>query len=568
MKKRGVMIGLGVVVTLGVLLFLLDRLYYQPFSRQNVFADLVPPSPILYLHSIDLKAHVAHFADSPEYRTLQQSELLASLEKTAWWPEFRENFQDFWTSLIIDPMRIIGAEMDIAVYATRTGELVPQAILIGNVDRVAKIAERVLYGYDLIMHQVGVTFQQQSPQGTIYKIKQPDMICPVYYALRGDIGLVSTSLPVLQATLQNIRNGNKPTKPSDSAASHSTGNTSAHRFVTGYLDLAQLVQEFHNNPILRLSNWFQDATWQPSDPTPRMIVQVETDTYGLSIRTDWHLPQKNDGHVSESLAEIISTPPDAPGQFDAPPPDAPLVAFANQRQFLELAQVWRKLFPQASVVLADILPAFVQEIYGDVIECRLAEQLVGALYPLPDVTCLAETKNPGVSKTLLDTLFQRTVPDMLPPILRQALKISAMVHQNISITKIQFLLQEMLNYAVMSNAGQTALQGYTLAATNGVRVPQQVDALLTQPTQAPYLLTPSSPQAVLNIGLHPVKLASIFSKLAQTTTFALLFPPQKNPDLYQVLPWVTQTLQTLPPVRCEAGTTPQQGMYWEIRVFD
>ena len=178
MKNRLVFSGVAILLLITVCLFLNWPLLFPP-TLPKTLALLIPPDPLLYVQGSQLKQQIEHLTRRTEYETFIQSELFSQIRQTTWWPGFREEFQALWKSLIIDPMRIVGTEAALAVYASDSGDILPPAILVGKVDRVARIAERLMYGYDRLSRQIGITFHQTYLKQSVYRLQTPGMIWPL-----------------------------------------------------------------------------------------------------------------------------------------------------------------------------------------------------------------------------------------------------------------------------------------------------------------------------------------------------------------------------------------------------
>lgn len=558
-KQRWIIGAALLLVGLGVGCWVLDRVAYQRFSQRTTFAEFVPSTPLMYLQVSRLQERVAHLRDSPDFQTFLHSEAARQLQEAAWWPVFRENFNILWRSLIIDPMRIIGSEAAIAVYETPAGEFLPALILIGRVDRVARIAERGLYGYDRVAHQVGITFAQTYQRTAIYKIEQPYMICPLYYALTGDIGMIATSLPLLHSTLDGLlKRIQQPVTANIASSSLCSllGAIPTERFITGHIELARLSNEFRQNPLLSLFGWFQEAAWLRSETFPQIVWRVDTWQDHIVVQTDWFteatLPVANETVTFRSV----------------PKTDAPLVMARYQQAFTNFVASWQSWFPAWQWDVGSLFPEQISNIYGEILECQVADQLVGAglPYPLPDVSCIVDTQDSAASAQFFDSLVQQ-VTELLPALLRRSIKIVNTPYQDTTLTSVRFLIQELFSYAaIKKNLSLYERDGYTLLSTNVKNVRLTLDRLHDQPEIPPYTLhTPSTPTAFLAV-IQPDRLSALLRAAIQTNTMKLVVPPQASSEFYRVVPGVIQALEPLPRMTLW-GESRDHGVSVELRIY-
>ena len=548
MKKRILLIGVFIIILVTVGVFVFDRTHY-PRPRQHTFVAMVPPDPIVYIQCVQLDLRVRHFTNSPEYATLLQSEIFAHMQQTAWWAAFREEFDAFWKSLIIDPMRIIGTDMAIAVYETEVGELIPRMILLGKVDQIAKIAERILYGYDEVTGEIGLTFEQRYHGAPVYVIDQPGMLCPLYYTILGNAGMIATSLPLLQHTIRTAME--KPEKTGDGTDQPSEMRTAVYeipeqRFVAGYIELSRLIQEFRKNFLLRQLGVFQGREWQQIESFPQITLHLDSFQDRLTLRTDWVSPLKKVASFKTDLETLTNK---SGMSFQTRTAD-PLVAVGYRGKLSQFVHTWEQFFPQWKWGIQ--LPIQTQDIFGEIMECKLSENLLGTLYTIPDISCIVDTQQPERAGPLMHHAITGLINQMVPPIAQRMITTSKEEYQRTVISKYQFMFQDVLCYGVAKRGENQGQKAYTFLATQGNVIKQHIDSFQTSREYNPYILTTQSGMLPAFGALINNKALSVFIQtFSQSNTFALLYPRHSYSELYQALPYLIQGLQPIPPVIIE-----------------
>jgi len=549
MKKRLFILGLLIVIplTLLVLKYALDLSRQKPLLPKE-FAALVPAAPLAYVECSHLQTRLEQLTNSPENHTFRQSEFVKQVQQTEWWPKFSSWFEQFWKSLIIDPRHIIGTDVAVAVYHAGEDEILPGVILVGKVDRLAKIAERIMYIFDRVTGQIGITFKQEYQSFPIYVIAQPNMICPLYYTIAGDLGLISTALPLLESTiLSAIGTDKRPVKTSP--FEKTIPALPETRVVTWYLDLTRCIAELRQNPWLQSVAGLQDRVWEPGGILPFVTIRLDTDADHVTLRTDFF----SEADISENAGARKASP-----RFvqDAMPANFPVVAALYKKNLIPFLQNWQASFPQWewSLPISISNPGGA---FGEMLECRVSNTLVGTVYMLPDISCLLETQHPELAQTFLDTTVKDTLAQQLPSIVQQALvKLSTETYRNTTISKLQVMFQEMFSYVVQN--------GSTILATNGKMVKNQIDALQAHPDARPYVFQLREDGVAFECFLTNAQLSELLQKFSQTTTFALLYPRQTHEQFYQLFPFLIHFLKPLPPVLIEGGTH-GTGLYLEVR---
>lgn len=565
MKRRVMWFLAGLLLLLACGLVLSWPLLFPP-SLPRELAIRVPPDPLIFIQCSQLWSRVEQLIQRAEYANLLHSEFLINLNTTEWWPGFCENFLAFWRSLIIDPMHIIGHEMAIAVYASEVGEVLPRAILIGKTDQVARIAERLMYGYDRLTHQIGITFYREYQQNGIYLLQTPDMIWPLYYAVVGEAGLISTSLPLLYETIPfTMVQKEQPQAYVHHRAKSPTVFTTVfpttlgrEQIVTGYIDLERFAEECQRNPVFRMLGMDQ---WQTAHQQAiHVSFAVETGLEQLLTRIQWFTADTVSEDVSVELPEKTS---DWQSILDTPLPQ-PLVMTGNISEIQTFMRVGQQLFSSWSFRL----PFGGQGIYGERLECSLSERLTGLIYTLPEIECLIDTRHLQESEVFLNDLVQVMLVNSLTPLLQNQVITKTETYRDTEISTVELKLplvkQEIVHYAVAS-ADSNASAGYTIVSNSNSALKQQIDKAIAHPESLPYQLKNPVPQAGFLAVVNPRRSARFLEKFSHTPTFAFLVPPQQLQLVKQTLPFVSQGVQLLPTVTIAGGTVRGQ-LVLEVRI--
>lgn len=567
MKKRVVWFLASALLLLVCTIIVINWTFLFPPALPRELSRLVPPDPLLFFQGSQLKRRVDHLTQRAEYEALLGSELLSSLNQTKWWPRVRGEFLAFWKSLIIDPMHIIGHEMAIGIYASDGGEILPRTILIGTTDQVARIAERLMYGYERLTHQIGITFYRKYRQHTVYRLQTPDMLWPLYYTVVGEAGLISTSLPLLYDTIEQTESVQVNRVSSASVFASTTVFAAAfpksipdHRILTGYLDLERFAEECRHNPLLRALGMHQ---WQPvSRRAPHVAFAIEERSNQLMAQIRWFSAENSSEGTGVELAEKVSDWQAIP----APSLSQPLVIAGNIPQLQEFIRIGQQLFPQWTF----IVPGGGQAIYGERVECTVSERLIGLLYMLPEMACVIETNHVQESRIFLNDLVQCIVIDNLPLLLQNRITTTPEPYRRAEISHVELAMplikQQIAHYTVMALGDKTpASNGYTIISNSDAVLKRQIDNVTAHPEAPPYPLNPSFLQVGFLGVINPVRLAGLLQEFSRTPTFAVLVPPQQAQIVKQSLPFVQQGSELLPPVTIMGGTAHGQLMV-EVRI--
>jgi hypothetical protein len=556
MKKRVLLIGILAVIGLLVIIYKIDVARRQ-HVRHHQIDFMMPAGPLAYIQCAHLKTRLAQFTNSPDYQTFMQSAFVKHLQQTEEWRNFSKVFTQLWKSLLIDPLHIIGDETVMGVYKTETGEVIPGTLLISKVDRVARLSERILYVVDQVTHQTGLKFDREFHQVPIYKISQRDMLCPLYYTIIDDIGMLATSRSLLECAIRlAIDLDNRPESPSlwHKIASESSTN----RFVTAYLDSQTFLAELQK--LFQALELDEPITWQIAD-VPVMTIRLDTEAENVALRVacfpDLNVPD----YANENLKDKVND-----RLLETQIPANVAVALSLERTNLPIfLQNWQAVFPQwewnFSIQTANSNP----EIFGKIVECTLVKTLTGMVYALPEVSCILDTQRPDLALSWLNTTLNNALAQTVPSIAQGSLvKMADESYRNTVMTKVQVMFQDVLNYTAVAGKRPQVSPGYVVLSTNKQTVKNQIDTLQTQPDKPPYILPLQSNRPTVVCWLHNQNLSAWLQKFSQTNTFALLFPPSTSQQVYQGLPWLVQGLQTLPPVWLEVGAV-GKGIYLEVR---
>ncbi len=564
MKKRlsWFLAGLVLLLLCGVAVSW-NLLFPPALSRE--LARLVPPDPLMFIQGSQLRTHIDYFTRQTEYATLLNSEFLAGLNQTDWWPGFRENFLAFWKSLIIDPLHIVGHETAFVLYAGEIGDVLPRAILIGKSDRVARIAERLMVGYERLTHQIGITFHQKYQQHAVYVLQTPDMLWPLYYTVVGEAGLISTSLSLLYETIDVIQaqtdvprsNLGKTGPPATVFTQAYSVADADNRILAGYIDSEGLAGECRRNPLLRALGLGQGYT--PVQHRPYAVFTVTTRSNELLSHIRWFSTAQASAHVGSELLEQID-------DWSAVLPQTvsqPLIVAGNIPRMQEFMRVGQHLFSQWPVLDA----AEVEDgVYGERFECVMSDRLFGLIYTLPEMSCLIDTASVRKSQGALDSLVQSLLIDNLPPLVQNRIATSKEAYQETEISNVilnmPFVKQNIVHYAAVS---AVAPAGYTIVSNSIPKLKRQLDALATHPEISAYQLDSALFQSGFLAVMSPKLITDVLKNFSQTATFAFAVPPEQQQAVKQALPLFVQGLQLLSRVTV-AGEAIEGQLVLDIRL--
>lgn len=554
---------LALVGLLGGVWWSWPLLFPPPLPRD--LSAIVPADPLLYLQGSRLQQHLTHLTQRPEYAEFLDSEFLATLNQTAWWPGVRENFLAFWQSLVIDPMHIVGHETALALYAGDADDILPRAILIGKTDRIARVAERLMYAYESVAHQIGITPVAVYRGHAVYALQTYDMYWPLYYAVAGEAGLISTSVPLLHDTLDMLESTSEPpaSLPSNSSVfTHAYPVTEADsRVLGGYLDLKGFQWESRRNPLLRAVGFGRN---HPSPgPAIHTVLTLAAESNHLMSQIQWFSEEM-------ALSGRTSSVPNRAAPSKVALPHAlsePLVVSGSLARVQAFWRTGQTLFPAWNHVHVDID----EHVYGDRLECVVSEQVSGLIYQVPDLECVLDTHDAAASTRLLDAAVRTALRDTLPPLAYKGVNSSTTTYQDIAITsttlKMAFVTQPVAHYATVlrqpENTASTV--GYTAVSNSLQRLQRRLDALAEAPATPPYALDNPGPNAAFQAVLAPHRIAQLLHNFAQTPTYSVMLPAELRPLLNEALPPVVQGLRILPPMTV-TGMADAGGLGLEVRM--
>ncbi|MBD3304755.1 hypothetical protein GF339_00225 [candidate division KSB3 bacterium] len=504
---------------------------------QQDLASLLPSSPLAYLQCSDLQLQVEQFAQSP----FLQSPFVTHLTNAPWWEEFAQAFQDSWESLLIDPMHILGTEAAFGLYPREEGDLLPPVIFISRIDRIAKIAERLLYLFDRVTGGIGMQFFQKTDGVSVYMIDQEEMLMPVYYGIIDDMGLLSTSFPVLQRTIRHILMEAPETSELAPPFHQRIQALPDEHFVTLYADLAAIVSAFQPLPTF---------TTEPS----RQEVELPCMTLWWDMLPDQAVVQAALIPNSAEMPGEIGSEPDMgspkklSGRLFLDSPEAfPVSGIFAPGQFSALLNSLQALFPDQDWSHWQQRQALSQNIFAGRLECRLSETLWGTLYAVPDVFCVGEAHPPEQSRTAMQQMIASGLEEALPSIPQRAMVMQPEEeYQQTTISKVLVLLQEVFGYAVVEEVQQGASDAVLFMATSTNVLKQQMAAWRAREPHGSSHNGASDQMPVARIWSQPERLADWLDALSGTRTFGLLLPVRKYPLLHQGLPLVLQLVRSLP----------------------
>ncbi len=529
--------------SLGVLVCcLLSWLYLfgSPFRPQRVDEDaalaaLMPSPPFLYVQGSQIHHFLKKVEQSPQFQTFLQSPWWQQVSASQAWQDFTVSFQEAVDDMVIDPMRVAGDELAIGVYETRQDEVFPGVLVISKIDWLAQASERLLYLFDRVSGEVGISFQQEIEDVPVYVVKRYDLLIPVYYSVIEQVAFLSTSLPLLQETLNHVLH----TSTRHSLLPERIGDIPDSRFLTCAIDPARMVTELYRNRLAGRSA----RVLAENMPLTEIGLEVEQE----SIRLNTMFFSENTRPRVD--AEKISTQGERKNTF-------PLLLRVEIQDVDSVLKTLKKLFPLLDTSVLAPWKQALHQIFGHAIECRLSPQMLGTLYALPDLFCRSKVAQPERAYRFLDQRIDSLIQQSLPGSAQRALmkKVNEPYQQSI-ITTWRMMLQDLVSYAVFPSQLEESA-AYVLAGTNSAALKETIAPLRASPEQgipsffSQEAVSPnnSGGAPVASVLVDNVRMSEWLSTFSKTPTFMLLFPPQQYPELHQTFPALLLLLQSLPPV--------------------
>lgn len=556
MKKRVVLIGLVLVVCglLALLGYAFRASLRKPVAYDQM-ASLFPAQPLAYVQCAQLGPRLKDFSQRASYQAFLQSPLFEHIQKTLWWQKLSSSWQDALQGMVVDPLRILGTDTAIGVYQAEKGAPAPGILVVAKIDPTVNLAERLLH----LMASVSGAFHLQKQVEMngipIYRLQHEEMIIPVYYSILGNLGMISTSFPLLQHTL--LQAMGKPADavpvqtedlPRQNPLGYIVDARQPERFVTMYGDASKILHELQQYELVDLSEFFDETLLASPAALPFFHVAVDVSGSSLAVSLEVFPPslptEKTRPFQENSRENAFST------LIHNTPQKYPLIAALNRARLEPLFSTLEQLFPQLSWQEARHWHKQQSLIWGEHIACRLTTNLFGTLYTMPDLACMLDTQHPQRAKALLqyavNMLFERLFPSAM-----QRRTMASTVnesYQNSTISSSRILFQEVFAYAVSQPASQPA---YTIAAANTQVVKSYLDALRNHPEQSPFtsmssdLFDPAS-SSIGGILIRTIPLLELLEAFSKTSTFTLLFPQKVYPRLYQIIPALRQSQAALP----------------------
>ena len=564
MKKRQILYFSGAALILFVLL-VLSKLLYPPPPVAKSLSNLLPDSPLLYLHASNLQARLKDFSQHKQYQRLLQTPRLQSMLGTDEGQAQLATFQSFWEDKLLSPMQFIGKELAFALYRSSSEARVqPSAILLSRVSDKAKLAERVFYAFDWLTEVEVEKLPLKLYSHQVYQVQQQDLLFPIYYSLISDVAVIGSSIELLETVITRLSE-DAPTqeKQGGEAELFETLVRRAQpdsRFMTAFADLPALAAEISSNRFFSDFYFMNlEGVEQMKDAPPLFSV---FDIYPESIRLKIEFSPSTE---SQAAPQIIKPPAAANSCWENSEAirQFPLLLDISPDTLSALLQRVQEIFPQAQQDRQNLLQEY--QLWDSAIECRISAKPVGRLYALPDLVCASDSVlSPEESITaingLLNTILEQQVPQMLrSTMLRQERK----AYRDTPMSTLQVMFQDVFSYAALNNQ---AGMSFNILATNSAAVKQGIDTIRTEADAIPsYCMNvPAESKSKTDAGengivpaaglwIHADRLARFLEDFSQTKSFELLVPRSKNPELYAQLPELLLSLRSLPPMYLEIG---------------
>ena len=556
MKKRVLLIGLvlGICGLLALLGYVFRASLRKPVAYDQL-ASLFPAQPLAYVQCAQLASRLKDFSQRPSYQAFPQSPLFDQIRKTLWWQELSSSWQDALQGMVVDPLRILGTDTAIGVYQAEEGALAPGILVVAKIDPTINLAERLLHLIASVSGAFRVQQQAEMNGIPVYRLQHEEMIIPVYYSILGNLGMISTSFPLLQHTLLQALGKSADAAPAQTEElprqnplGYIVDARKPERFVTMYWDASKILHELQQYELFDLSEFLDETRLASFATLPFFHIAVDASGSSLAVSLEVFppsLPTEKTRPFQENTREnAFST------LIHNTPQGYPLIAALNRARLESLFSTLEQLFPQQSWQEARHWRKQQSLIWGERVECRLTTDLFGTLYTMPDLACVIDTQHPQRAKALLqyavNMLFERLFPSAM-----QRRTMASTVnesYQNSTISSSRVLFQEVFAYAVSQPASQPAC---TIAATNTQVVKSYLDALHDHPEQSPFtsmssdLFAPDS-SSIGGILVRTLPLLEFLEAFSKTSTFALLFPQKVYPGLYHIIPALRQSQTALP----------------------
>ncbi len=604
MKKTHPVIAFGLLLIF-ILVLLLSDYFFGVFRRIHLvrtkFSSIVPAEPLVYLQITDLRTHLEQCAQHPHYQQFLSSRLLRQIQAAPEWQEFSVSFERFWNGLAINPMRFIGTDLSISLYKSPPYSTVPAVVLLSRVDGVSRLAERLLYLVERVSGQIGIDVAHIVEHIAVYMIKQPDMVFPLYYSVIDELAIISTSLPLMQKTIQRAVGAGEKSEPNRSMvlSEHEAffaNVTDTHRestFLTAYLELSPVFEELSSNLLFRSLNLVTKADVLAMADFPPAAIWGEMFADSIQIKTALYSsapPEKSWKTVSTKGRTVELLPVSEHSTcWENLNEQFVLVGGVHKPLLPEFFRSLQTLFPQQAWPLPfDIEKSEQVQIFGEIVECRLSNTLFGTLYTIPDLLCASDTSDdPEHVISTTDQVVNNWIEQNMTPMARRTmLRQLKTSHQKTMISQVQLMFHDIFCYtAFQEKPGPT----FTLLTTNSEVIKEQIDRLLSNSAEPRYFCMAPTENAVgqdvkegkncNNVSLvrgsrdempviqwwiQPERLAKFLDDISKTTTFTLLLPQQEYHQFYQNLPTILLVLESLPPLFLETGLQ-EHGIFTRLR---
>ncbi len=574
MKIRTLLLWGCILLILAVGLYLSWGFLYGPHLASTDLPALLPEAPLAYLRCSDLQTHLTQFSASELSHQFLNSPFFKHLHATEEWQEFSVSLKKIWNNLFFDPMRLVGSDVVIGLYKSSPEDLFPPVSLLSRVDGTARIAERFLYAFDRLSgRQIGIQFVQHINRVPVYRIKNADLLLPFYYAIIDEVAMLATSLPLLRETIQTgLGRKRDIAERSESRQSmaahpllHSSGNDS--RFLTAYLEIPSLLQEFSISPFWRSLLSPQDLeSWRGLPPVSLALdrrdhaLLVHSRIAAGTVATTALFQESKQG------AEQLEANRTNGCTVNSDMADLPLFLHVDNRTLTKFWRTWQASVPQQQSDMP-IAPDVIQ-LFGKQLECRLSQELLGTVYAVPDILCTADPQY--ASSRVVSELYafvEMILEQNVPPMVRHTiLKHRVKEQGETAIGQMEAMFQPFLTYTAWPLGEQRSLAFVT---TNASRVEKQLSTLTTDPKTVPFFCqrptentrndsASEGKRMAAQVFIHSVRFGEFLDTLSDTRTFRLLVPQEEYASLYEWLPEIVLIFRSLPPIVFELGLQKQE----------
>ncbi len=513
-----------------ILLMLTGIISYVRRPRMNAeLSALLPDEPLACAHLAALSNRLPEFLQSTPYQHIQTSPAFQQLRQTPEWQRFVKSFP---SNLPINPMRLIGKDAVFSVHDTGSNDAIPALLLLSRTDWFARKVEQLFYAVNVFSWKQAITVAQPGTKFALYRLQTADMLFPLYYTVIDDALFLSTSLPLLDATVKKATTGN---------AAPANKEQPETPLFSADIRPAELLRTLARSPFFNID---RDAL---STIAPGAELTLSLDALPDEIRLDAMLFSGETPRRNASTPDAMKDAPRRNVSAAIEKETAILVGLHRDETAQMLARL-QAIFPQMESL--ELLPevSALQALTDGRLECQSSSRIVGMVYAAPDASCLTTFRaSPEIAMRAMQRTLTGLLAQVVPESQRSLVKQSAESYKNAALVKVTLLIQELFAYGV----APAETSGYGVIGASSKTLKREMDRLFALEQASPYRLSPER-GAVANIILQPPQLADLLKNLTKTPICSILLPKSEHPQFYASLPLILLALSALPPVTLDA----------------